>query len=153
MFHHLYGPPSIPLSFNLAVVLLRRKIKRVSFDHQILRYIVLYYVVLHADPSDCFFIFCTKKAHIEKFVLSPFCLLYVYACVALPVNVTLTCLRQEGVKHLLHKQNILHSRHAVCTTLRLCVMRAFGTQLAKSCTQVKQTHLFCIDNLIVNLHG
>ncbi len=32
MLHRLCGPPSIPLSFNLAAVLPRRNTYRVSFD-------------------------------------------------------------------------------------------------------------------------
>jgi hypothetical protein len=32
MLHRLCGPPSIPLSFNLAAVLPRRSAYRVSFD-------------------------------------------------------------------------------------------------------------------------
>ena len=32
MLHRLCGPPSIPLSFNLAAVLPRRRTYRVSFD-------------------------------------------------------------------------------------------------------------------------
>ncbi len=32
MIHRLCGPPSIPLSFNLAAVLPRRSAYRVSFD-------------------------------------------------------------------------------------------------------------------------
>ncbi len=37
MLHRLCGPPSIPLSFNLAAVLPRRGAYRVSFDTEILR--------------------------------------------------------------------------------------------------------------------
>jgi hypothetical protein len=37
MLHRLCGPPSIPLSFNLAAVLPRRDTYRVSYDTQHLR--------------------------------------------------------------------------------------------------------------------